>query len=62
MKTETIEWFTPQKRLPNDKEHVMCIFEGKWGVACYMKDHLEWLGWKTEFVPTYWASLPKGPQ
>ena len=62
MKTETIEWFTPEEKLPENNKDVICIT--KWGFdqGYYSTEHMEWCGGVMDSTPMLWAYAPKGPQ
>lgn len=62
MKTETIEWFTPQEKLPENNKPLICITEYGTLTGYYRRDLEEWFLERIFAVPTLWAYEPKGPQ
>ena len=62
MKTETIEWFTPEEKLPEHERPL--LLKHKWGIEMgyYDEKYKEWFGGRMESTPLHWAFQPKGPQ
>ena len=62
MKTETIEWFTPQEMLTKHKQPL--LLKHSWGVepGYYSEQYKEWFGGRMDATPLYWAYRPDGPQ
>lgn len=62
MKTETIEWFTPEEKLPEDGKDVVAITDIGLEIGYYDAGYMDWfcpiIGTKVLF----WAYIPKGPQ
>lgn len=62
MKTETIEWFTPEEKLPKHKASL--LLKHSYGVEAgyYNEKYNEWFGGEMDAAPLYWCYEPKGPQ
>lgn len=67
MKTETIEWFTPEEKLPVDKSEVLMMLDRTENSfftivhAVYYRGRFQSVG-GNRYNPTHWAYMPKGPQ
>jgi hypothetical protein len=64
MKTETIEWFTPEEKLPKDPSYMLLVkfqweIELDWG---FSGSTWETAGGCKCAAPDFWAYNPKGPQ
>lgn len=68
MKTETIEWFTPEEKLPDDNADLIGISKwGNMGEYRYHSDedlinHWSKPEWGPVDPPVFWAYAIKGPQ
>lgn len=63
MKTETIEWFTPEERIPDDDRDLLVIIGDYWIEAKYQWDHWTQPEWgPIEEIPSFWCYKPKGPR
>lgn len=63
MKTETIEWFTPEEKLPDGNMDLIGI--SLWGeIGEYFFNDGSWSKpvFKNADTPMFWAYAPKGPQ
>jgi len=69
MKTETIEWFTPEEKKPEDDVELI-VFAVHPETGFYFVMEAAFYGHDEKFetlcgvfvVPEYWAYAPKGPQ
>ena len=63
MKTETIEWFTPEEKLPKDPSYNIMVKTGSNVTIDWTFFAGLWCSdYGTETNPDFWAYQPKGPQ
>lgn len=66
MKTETIEWFTPEERMPNHEQEVLFRLnqdDGQiWAIVhgMYYKDSGFRSMYNNEHKPACWCAIPQG--
>lgn len=63
MKTETIEWFTPEEKLPIGDVELLLVSHREFMEFGYRdKNTGEWCANDMNPKPLFWAYAPKGPQ
>lgn len=64
MTTETIEWFTPEEKMPEENKPVQCVYNGYCSLYHYIYFNGAWEdvdGFKCG-PPEFWSYTLKGPQ